>query len=79
MLILGSTGLTGKAIAANLDDASDRIEVVRASRNPKTIERVRAEGQSAVQLDLDDARSFPAAPEGIDRLFVMTGYEGVAY
>jgi NAD(P)H dehydrogenase (quinone) len=74
VLILGSTGVTGKAIAAKLDDATDQIEVVRASRNPRTIERLRAEGQSAVQLDLDDARTFPAALEGIDRVFVMTGY-----
>ena len=74
VLILGSTGATGKAIAAKLDDATDRVEVVRASRNPKTIERLRSEGQPAVQLDLDDARTFPAALEGIDRVFVMTGY-----
>src|SRR3954453_22654206 len=74
VLILGSTGVTGKASAAKLDDAGDRVEVVRAPRNPKTIERLRAEGQSAVQLDLDDARTFPAALEGIDRVFVMTGY-----
>jgi NAD(P)H dehydrogenase (quinone) len=73
-LILGATGVTGKAIAAKLDGATEQIEVVRASRNPKTIERLRAEGQSAVQLDLDDARTFPAALEGIDRVFVMTGY-----
>jgi uncharacterized protein YbjT (DUF2867 family) len=31
VLVLGSTGHTGKAIAAELDDASDRVEVVRAS------------------------------------------------
>jgi NAD(P)H dehydrogenase (quinone) len=74
VLILGSTGVTGSAIAAKLDDATDQIEVVRASRNPKTIERLRADGQSAVQLDLDDARTFPAALDGIDRVFVMTGY-----
>jgi uncharacterized protein YbjT (DUF2867 family) len=74
VLILGSTGVTGKAIAAKLDDASDRVEVVRASRNPKTIERLQSQGRSAVQLDLDDARTFPAALEGVDRLFVMTGY-----
>jgi uncharacterized protein YbjT (DUF2867 family) len=74
VLILGSTGVTGKAIAAKLDDDPDRVEVVRASRNPKTIERLRTQGRSAVQIDLDDARTFPAALEGIDRLFVMTGY-----
>jgi len=73
-LILGSTGLTGGAIAAQLDDISDRVEVVRASRDSATVEQWRAGGRSAVHLDLDDARTFPAALEGIDRLFVMTGY-----
>jgi NAD(P)H dehydrogenase (quinone) len=72
VLVLGSTGLTGKAIAAKLDDVSDRVEVVRASRNPESLGR--NQGLSAVRLDLDDARTFPAALDGIDRLFVMTGY-----
>jgi NAD(P)H dehydrogenase (quinone) len=74
VLVLGSTGYTGKAVAAELDDASDRVEVVRGSRDPDTVERWRGEGRSAVWLDLDDARTFPAALDGIDRLFVMTGY-----
>jgi uncharacterized protein YbjT (DUF2867 family) len=74
VLILGSTGLTGQAIAAELDDAPDRVEVVRAARKAETVEQWRSQGRSAVQLDLDDARTFPAALEGIDRLFVMTGY-----
>jgi uncharacterized protein YbjT (DUF2867 family) len=74
VLILGSTGLTGKAIAAELGDAPDRVEVVRAARKAETVEQWRSQGWSAVQLDLDDARTFPTALEGIDRLFVMTGY-----
>jgi uncharacterized protein YbjT (DUF2867 family) len=74
VLVLGSTGLTGGAIAAELDYASDRVEVVRVSRDPEGVARWRAEGQSAVRLDLDDARTFAAALEGIDRVFVMTGY-----
>jgi len=74
VLVLGSTGMTGAAIAAELDDASDRVEVVRVSRDPDSVERWRSEGRSAAQLDLDDARTFPAALEGVDRLFVMTGY-----
>jgi uncharacterized protein YbjT (DUF2867 family) len=74
VLVLGSTGLTGNAIAAELDDASDRVEVVRVSRDPHAVERWRVEGRSAVRLDLDDARTFAAALDGIDRLFVMTGY-----
>src|SRR6478672_2996428 len=74
VLVVGSTGLIGKAIAADLDDASDRVEAVRVSRNPDVVERWRAEGRSAARLDLDDARTFSGALEGIDRLFVMTGY-----
>ena len=74
VLVLGSTGLIGKAIAADLDDASDRVEAVRVSRDLDVVERWRAEGRSAAQLDLDDARTFSAALDGIDRLFVMTGY-----
>jgi NAD(P)H dehydrogenase (quinone) len=73
-LVLGSTGLTGGAIAARLDDLSDRAEVVRASRSPETVGEWLDEGRCAVQLDLDDTLTFPAALEGIDRLFVMTGY-----
>jgi NAD(P)H dehydrogenase (quinone) len=74
VLVLGSTGVIGTAIAADLDDASDRVELVRVSRDPEVVERWRAEGRSAVRLDLDDARTFAAALDGIDRLFVMTGY-----
>jgi NAD(P)H dehydrogenase (quinone) len=74
VLVTGSTGLTGAAIAAKLDDASDQIEVVHASRNPETVAQWADQGRSGVRLDLDDARTFPAALEGIDRLFVMTGY-----
>jgi len=74
VLVLGSTGLTGGAIAARLDAVSDRVDLVRASRNPETVARWRDDGRSAVRLDLDDARTFPAALEGIDRLFVMAGY-----
>jgi uncharacterized protein YbjT (DUF2867 family) len=73
-LVLGSTGLTGAAIATRLDDVPDRVEVVRASRNAEAVGQWRDEGRAAVHLDLDDARTFPAALEGIDRLFVMTGY-----
>src|SRR3954470_4362901 len=74
VLVLGSTGLTGKAIAAELEEASDRVDVVRVSRDPAAVERWRAEGRTAVRLDLDDPRTFAAALDGIDRLFVMTGY-----
>ena len=74
VLVLGSTGLTGKAIAAKLDDVSDRVEVVRGARDPDVVAQWRDQGQFAVRIDLDDPRTFPAALVGIERLFVMTGY-----
>jgi uncharacterized protein YbjT (DUF2867 family) len=74
VLVLGSTGRIGEAIAAKLDQVSDQVEVVRASRSPEKVAQWRNQGRSAVQIDLDDARTFPAALEGMDRLFVMTGY-----
>src|SRR4051794_34124901 len=74
VLVLGSTGLIGNAIAAELDRVADRVELVRVSRNPDTVAEWRDKGLCAACLDLDDASTFPAALEGIDRLFVMTGY-----
>ena len=69
VLVLGSTGLVGAAIAAKLD-ALPEIEVVRASRNLEVVAKL----PSSVHIDLDDPRTFPAALKGIDRLFVVTGY-----
>ncbi|AWS44216.1 NmrA family NAD(P)-binding protein [Streptosporangium sp. 'caverna'] len=76
VLVLGASGLTGGGTAAALDASSAPVEVVRASRDQATVERWRKEGRAAVHLDLDDARTFPAALEGVDRLFLMAGYTG---
>lgn len=73
ILVLGATGLTGGAISALLDDNAG-VEVVRAARQPGQVETWRSEGKAAVLIDLNDARTFPAALSGIDRLFVMSGY-----
>ena len=74
VLVLGASGLTGGGIAEKLDAASDRIEVVRAFRNQTSVENSTDQGLAAVHLDLDDPVTFPDALEGVDRLFVMTGY-----
>lgn len=73
ILILGATGVTGGAVAALLD-ADPEVEVVRAARKAEQVAAWQADGKAAVQLDLDDPRSFPAALAGIDRLFVMSAY-----
>jgi NAD(P)H dehydrogenase (quinone) len=74
VLVLGASGLTGNAIASILDNGAADIEVVRAARNKEKVETWKRDGKQAVYLDLDDARTFPAALQGIDRLFLLTGY-----
>src|SRR6202043_2377963 len=74
VLVLGASGLTGSAIASILDNEAADIEVVRAARNKEKVETWKRDGKQAVYLDLDDARTFPGALQGIDRLFLLTGY-----
>jgi len=74
ILILGSTGRTGKAVIGELMRRSDSVQIVYSSRNRAQIDAWRREGKDAVFLDLNNARAFVAALTGIDRLFLATGY-----
>jgi NAD(P)H dehydrogenase (quinone) len=74
ILVLGSTGRTGGAVATQIEADHHDVAVVRAARDQATVDQWRDQGLAAARLDLDDARTFPAALDGIDRLFVMTGY-----
>jgi NAD(P)H dehydrogenase (quinone) len=74
ILVLGSTGRTGKAVVADLEAMSDTVQVVYSSRNREFVEAWRHEGKDAVYLDLDRPQTFPPALVGIDRLFLATGY-----
>jgi uncharacterized protein YbjT (DUF2867 family) len=74
ILILGSTGRIGKAVIAELEQTPESHQAVYASRNREQVGAWRLEGKDAVYLDLDDARTFPAALKGMDRLFLATGY-----
>lgn len=60
ILILGSTGRTGKAIIEELKQRSDSVQIVYSSRNRAQVEAWRQAGKDAVFLDLNDARTFPA-------------------
>jgi NAD(P)H dehydrogenase (quinone) len=73
ILILGSTGRTGKAVIAELEQTPDSHQAVYASRNRDQVDVWRREGKDAVYLDLDDARTFPEALRGVNRLFLATG------
>src|SRR5438034_11206088 len=74
ILILGSTGRTGQAVIAELEQTPDSHQAVYASRNRDQVDAWRREGKDAVYLDLDDAKTFPEALRGVDRLFLATGY-----
>jgi NAD(P)H dehydrogenase (quinone) len=73
VLVLGATGMMGSRIAELLDQNST-VTAVRAVRDPAKLAEWKAEGKEAVQIDLNDPTTFPAALEGIDRLFIATGY-----
>ena len=73
ILVLGSSGVVGGEVLRDLSTYAD-LEVVRATRDARQAGAWLAEGKPAVVLDLDDPRSFPAALQGVDRLFIMTGY-----
>ena len=73
ILVLGATGAIGGPIADRLE-RNRAVETVRAVRSPDKLAELKAEGKRAVRLDLNDPATFPAALEGIDRLFIATGY-----
>ena len=73
MLITGATGQVGSKIMALLP-SSDDVEIVAAVRSADKAATFQAKGISAVVLDLNDDGTHLAALEGVDSLFLMTGY-----
>jgi uncharacterized protein YbjT (DUF2867 family) len=73
VLIIGATGqVGGKTIDALR--RHDGIEIIAAVRSREKAAPFSAKGIASVVLDLDDERTHRPALEGIDRLFVVTGY-----
>ena len=73
VLITGATGQVGnKTIEFLL--ASKEVEIVAAVRSPKKAAAFNAKGIATVILDLDDESTHLPALQGIDRLFLVTGY-----
>lgn len=73
ILITGATGQVGsKTIQYLLEN--QEIEIVAAVRSPEKAADFAARGIKTVILDFDDENTHPAAFEGIDRLFLATGY-----
>ncbi len=73
VLVLGASGSVGGSVVRELG-AYKGLDVVRATRKADQAETWRADGKSAVCIDLDDPRTFPQALKDVDHLFIMTGY-----
>ncbi len=70
ILITGATGQVGRKVVENLKSDSS-LEVIAAVRSKKKGESL---GVQLVELDLDRIETFAPALQGIDRVFLMTGY-----
>jgi uncharacterized protein YbjT (DUF2867 family) len=74
VLILGATGRTGSHLVNLLEPESDRLEIRVAIRKPEQAEQFLERGIITVPLDLDDLSTYEDALQGVQRLFMVTGY-----
>ena len=70
ILILGATGQVGKGVIPHLT-GNPNVQVVAAARSP---EKAKNLGVPVVYLDLDKPETIAPALEGIERVFMVTGY-----
>lgn len=73
ILITGATGQIGGAVLRNLQ-ADDAITLVAAVRSPQKAKPFAALGIRTVLLDFDKEQTLAPALQGIDRVFLATGY-----
>lgn len=74
ILVLGSTGQTGRLVVEELDRYPGAVQIRLCSRRREEVERLQSQGREAVFLDLDDPRTFGEALAGVDRIYLLTGY-----
>lgn len=74
VLILGATGRTGSHLVNLLERESDSLEIRVAIRKPEQAEQFLKRGIKTVLLDLDDLSTYEDALQGVQRLFMVTGY-----
>ncbi|GAA6621124.1 NmrA family NAD(P)-binding protein [Scytonema sp. NUACC26] len=75
-LILGATGRTGSHLVNLLeqDGGSDHLQLRVAIRKPEQAETFTKRGISTVHLDLDQISTYEKALQGVQHLFMVTGY-----
>ncbi|KAH6839374.1 NmrA family protein [Alternaria alternata] len=74
ILVIGASGKVGSQVVKELDANHEGIHVRLATSRAETAEQWRQQGRQAVILNLDDPNTLPSALQGIDRLFMLTGY-----
>ena len=76
ILITAATGTVGSAAMRLLADDSraGTIELLGAARSGKSAERLRARGFTPVAFDYDAPKTLRPALEGVDAVFLITGY-----
>jgi uncharacterized protein YbjT (DUF2867 family) len=73
VLITGATGQVGSR-TIELFPPNKEVELIAAVRSPEKAAAFNARGLATVVLDLDDESTHLPALQGIERLFVLTGY-----
>jgi len=73
-LILGASGRVGSRVVNYLDQAQGDLRVRLSSQSPETVEKWRSSGRDAELLDLNDPDTFARGLDGVDRVFLLTGY-----
>lgn len=73
LLVLGVTGQIGKLLAEELKN-NENVSLRVTCRRKEQLAELEKAYEKAVYLDLDDPRTFVAALQGVERLFLLTGY-----
>ncbi|KAI9025666.1 hypothetical protein DFJ74DRAFT_705158 [Hyaloraphidium curvatum] len=82
ILVTGATGVVGSLVVDALERAAAegrtvdgrRPAAICTTRSAEKAANLEKQGRKAVLLDLDAPASFPAVLEGIDAVFLLTGY-----
>lgn len=74
VLIIGASGRVGSYVVKELEKNNDGVEIRYSTSRLETAEKWRAEGRDVVVLDLNKPEGFAQALEGVDRVFLLTGY-----
>jgi NAD(P)H dehydrogenase (quinone) len=75
VLVLGVSGQIGRFVLEQLDKYPETLSVRSTARRPEQVAALQQQGRDAVLLDLDNPTTFAAALHGVDRVFLLTGWD----